>query len=248
VEVVSRDLRDASQHPIAGTTVRRREVMISVFEDSPVRWRIALVDDDPSALRATARLLMIDGFEVTAFSSATEFLASLADDVPDVLLVDLRMPEVNGLELQAAIHARSIRIPMVFMSAYASVASSVQALRGGAIDFLEKPYDRATLLGALERAIDSVTRERRATSTRADLTRAWRTLTSREQEVCRWVVRGLLNKQIAAAIGIGEKTVKVHRARAMAKMHADSVASLVRMVDALVEPPRSSAEEHQRAG
>jgi two-component system response regulator FixJ len=224
--------------------------MLSVFEESPVRWRIALVDDDASALRATARLLMIDGFEVAAYSSATEFLGSLAEDVPDVLLVDLRMPEVNGLELQAAIRARSMRIPMVFMSAYASVASSVQALRGGAVDFIEKPYDRATLLGALERATDSVTRERRATSTRADLTRAWRTLTSREQEVCRWVVRGLLNKQIAAAIGIGEKTVKVHRARAMTKMHADSVASLVRMVDAIDEPvaARPSADEHQRAG
>jgi FixJ family two-component response regulator len=139
---------------------------------------------------------------------------------------------------------------MIFMSAYASVASSVQALRGGAIDFLEKPYDRATLLGALERATDWVTRERKATSSRAELMRTWRTLTSREQEVCRWVVRGMLNKQIAAAIGIGEKTVKVHRARAMTKMRADSVASLVRMVDAIDEPAnvRASVDERQRAG
>lgn len=224
--------------------------MLDVFEEVPHRWRVALVDDDTSALHATARLLVIDGFEVTAFSSAMEFLASLAVDIPDVLLVDLRMPEVNGLELQTAIRARSLYIPMVFMSAYASVASSVQALRGGAIDFLEKPYDRATLLGAIERATDVVTRERKATSTRAELVRSWRTLTRREQEVSRWVVRGLLNKQIAAAIGIGEKTVKVHRARAMTKMRADSVASLVRMIDALDEPAgaRTPLGERQRAG
>jgi FixJ family two-component response regulator len=237
-------------HPVVAHHRIPEGAMLGVFETLPHQWRVALVDDDTSALRATSRLLAIDGFAVTAFSSAMEFLDSLAIDVPDVLLVDLRMPEVNGLELQTAIRARSIYIPMVFMSAYASVASSVQALRGGAIDFLEKPYDRATLLGALERATDWVTRERKATSSRAELMRTWRTLTSREQEVCRWVVRGMLNKQIAAAIGIGEKTVKVHRARAMTKMRADSVASLVRMVDAIDEPAngRASVDERQRAG
>jgi FixJ family two-component response regulator len=160
------------------------------------------------------------------------------------------MPQLNGLELQAALRERRLSLPMIFMSAYASVASSVQALRGGAIDFLEKPYDRATLLAALERAIELATRDRNAKSMRAELVRAWRTLTRREQEVCRWVVRGLLNKQIAAAIGTGEKTVKVHRARAMTKLRADSVASLVRMVDALDDHLGASApsDEHQRAG
>jgi FixJ family two-component response regulator len=224
--------------------------MLGVFEESPHRWRVGLVDDDPSALRATARLLTIDGYDVSAFSSASEFLESLEDELPDVLLVDLRMPQLNGLELQAALRERRLSLPMIFMSAYASVASSVQALRGGAIDFLEKPYDRATLLAALERAIELATRDRNAKSMRAELVRAWRTLTRREQEVCRWVVRGLLNKQIAAAIGTGEKTVKVHRARAMTKLRADSVASLVRMVDALDDHLGASApsDEHQRAG
>ena len=224
--------------------------MLGTLEESPRRWRIAVVDDDPSALRATSRLLSVDGYEVTAFASSAEFFASLPVVMPDVMLVDLRMPEVNGLELQAAVKERALRIPMVFMSAYASVASSVQALRAGAVDFLEKPYDRDTLLGAVERAIDSADRERRRSTSRAELVRAWRTLTRREQEVCRWVVRGMLNKQIAAAIGIGEKTVKVHRARAMTKMGADSVASLVRMVDALDEQAGTAVptDEHQRAG
>ena len=185
--------------------------MLGTVEESPRRWRIAVVDDDASALRATSRLLSVDGYDVTAFTSSAEFFASLPAVMPDVMLVDLRMPEVNGLELQAAVKERALRIPMVFMSAYASVASSVQALRAGAVDFLEKPYDRITLLGAVERAIDSAARERKRSSSRAELVRAWRTLTRREQEVCRWVVRGLLNKQIAAAIGIGEKTVKVHQ-------------------------------------
>jgi FixJ family two-component response regulator len=227
--------------------------MLDVIEESPHRWRIALVDDDPSALRATARLLTVDGYDVSAFSSAGEFLESLATELPDVLLVDLRMPVVNGLELQAAVRERKLFLPMIFMSAYASVASSVQALRGGAVDFLEKPYDRATLLAALERAIELAARERKATSMRAELVRSWQTLTRREQEVCRWVVRGLLNKQIAAAIGTGEKTVKVHRARAMSKLRADSVASLVRMVDSLEVPDSATAtapssDERQRAG
>ena len=224
--------------------------MLGVIEESPHRWRVGLVDDDPSALRATARLLTVDGYDVSAFSSASEFLESIELGIPDVLLVDLRMPDVNGLELQAALNERRLFLPMIFMSAYASVASSVQALRGGAIDFLEKPYDRATLIAALERAIELASKERKASSMRAELLRSWRTLTRREQEVCRWVVKGLLNKQIAAAIGTGEKTVKVHRARAMTKMHADSVARLVRMVDALEEPAGAFAptSEHQRAG
>ena len=206
--------------------------MLSTVEESPRRWRVAVVDDDASALRATSRLLSVDGYDVTAFTSSAEFFASLPAVMPDVMLVDLRMPEVNGLELQAAVKERALRIPMVFMSAYASVASSVQAL-----DFLEKPYDRTTLLGAVERAIDSAARERKRSSSRAELVRAWRTLTRREQEVCRWVVRGLLNKQIAAAIGIGEKTVKVHRGRVMEKMGVYSVADLVRAAHAVGVSP-----------
>ncbi|PYP75051.1 MAG: DNA-binding response regulator [Gemmatimonadetes bacterium] len=224
--------------------------MLGAPEESPHKWQVALVDDDSSTLRATARLLTIEGYDVSAYPSSAEFLASLRVAQPDVLLVDLRMPDVNGLELQAAVLDRSLRIPMVFMSAYASVAASVQALRGGAIDFLEKPCDRETLVDALERAIASAVRERRTTSMITDLLHNWHTLTAREQEVCRWVVKGRLNKQIAAAIGTGEKTVKVHRARAMTKMRADSVATLVRMVDAIDEHVGESvmADQRQRAG
>src|SRR6187397_2757131 len=109
----------------------QERAMLGVIEESPHRWRVGLVDDDPSALRATARLLTVDGYDVSAFSSASEFLESIELGIPDVLLVDLRMPDVNGLELQAALNERRLFLPMIFMSAYASVASSVQALRGG---------------------------------------------------------------------------------------------------------------------
>src|SRR3954471_24663367 len=127
--------------------------MLGALDESPHRGKVALVDDDNSTLRATARLLTIDGYDVSAFSTSADFLASLEEAQPDVLLVDLRMPEVNGLELQAAVRERALGIPMVFMSAYASVAASVKALRAGAIDFLEKPCDRDSLIDAIERAI-----------------------------------------------------------------------------------------------
>ena len=204
-------------------------------------WRIALVDDDVTVLRSLSRMLTLCGYEVTTFRSADTFLTSLDTWQPEILLVDLRMPEVDGLTLQNAMVDRGIKIPTVFLSGHGDVATSVRAIRGGAIDFLEKPCDEPTLLASLERAADVARRDRSSRETLLELRTRAGSLTRREQEVFRWVVTGRLNKQIAATLGTTEKTIKVHRARVMAKMHAESVADLVRMFDLLDEagPPKS---------
>lgn len=209
-------------------------------------WQVALVDDDLAVLRSLSRMLTLCGYDVTTFASAQAFLSSLDHWQPEVLLVDLRMPETDGLALQSALVERGIRIPTVFLSGHGDVATSVRAIRGGAIDFLEKPCDEPTLLASLERASDVARRDRETRLVLRELTSRVETLTRREHEVFRWVVTGRLNKQIAAALGTTEKTVKVHRARVMTKMHADSLADLVRMFDLLGEVPadadRVSAE------
>jgi FixJ family two-component response regulator len=178
-------------------------------------------------------MLTLCGYDVSTYPSADAFLASLRDQVPEMLLVDLRMPVTDGLALQQLLAERGVRIPMVFLSGHGDVSTSVRAIRGGAIDFLEKPCDEATLLVSLERAADVARREREKNATLQTLRARAATLTRREQEVFRWVASGRLNKQIAATLGTTEKTIKVHRGRVMTKMHAESLAELVRMFDTL---------------
>ena len=196
-------------------------------------WRVALVDDDAIVLRSVSRMLSLCGYDVTPFQSAAAFLSSLETWQPEMLLVDLRMPETDGLALQSILVDRGIRIPTVFLSGHGDVATSVRAIRGGAVDFLEKPCDESALLASLERAADLARRDRKQRAALNELKERVAALTRREHEVLHWVVTGRLNKQIAAALGTTEKTIKVHRARVMTKMHAESVADLVRMYDML---------------
>ncbi|HEY9227186.1 MAG TPA: response regulator [Gemmatimonadaceae bacterium] len=219
--------------------------MSASIGESEGPWRIALVDDDATVLRSLSRMLSMCGYDVTTFRSADAFLASLQTWQPEMLLVDLRMPGTDGLALQALMQERGLRVPTVFLSGHGDVATSVRAIRGGAIDFLEKPCDESTLLASLERAADVARRERMSRSTLHELKTRAGTLTRREQEVFRWVVTGRLNKQIAATLGTTEKTIKVHRARVMTKMHAESVAELVRMFDMLAE--RDSTKQQAAA-
>jgi two-component system response regulator FixJ len=196
-------------------------------------WHIALVDDDAIVLRSVSRMLSLCGYQVTPFQSASAFLSSLETWQPEMLLVDLRMPEIDGLALQTILMERGVKIPTVFLSGHGDVATSVRAIRGGAVDFLEKPFDESALLASLERASDIARRDRKQRAAANDLKARVATLTRREYEVFRWVVTGKLNKQIAAALGTTEKTIKVHRARVMTKMRAESVAELVRIFDQL---------------
>jgi FixJ family two-component response regulator len=207
--------------------------MSSIFDRSEGPWRVALVDDDAIVLRSVSRMLSLCGYDVTPFQSAAAFLSSLETWQPEMLLVDLRMPETDGLALQSILIDRGIRIPTVFLSGHGDVATSVRAIRGGAVDFLEKPCDESALLASLERAADLASRDRKQRAAINELKERVNALTRRENEVFQWVVTGRLNKQIAAALGTTEKTIKVHRARVMTKMHAESVADLVRMYDML---------------
>jgi FixJ family two-component response regulator len=192
-------------------------------------------------------MLSVRGFEVTTFHSPMDFL-SVVDHLPiDILLLDLRMPELDGLSLQAALADREIWLPTVFLSAHGDVPSSVRALRSGAADFLEKPCDESTLLAALHRVTELARAERSKTHNLDSLKARVATLTRREHEVFSLVVTGRLNKQIAADLGTTEKTIKVHRARVMSKMRATSIPDLVRMFDRLAGAPPSSSHESRAA-
>jgi FixJ family two-component response regulator len=194
-------------------------------------WRVALVDDDVSIRRSLSRMINLCGYDVQAFASAQDFLSELESWRPDLLLLDLRMPGMDGLALQASLTERGMRFPTVFLSGHGDIASSVRALRAGAIDFLEKPCEEAELVASLDRAAAIAQAERTARDSLRILAERAATLTRREREVFRWVVTGTLNKQIAAALNTTEKTIKVHRARVMTKMNAQSVVELVRMYD-----------------
>jgi FixJ family two-component response regulator len=225
--------------------------MLSPPEGQVRPRRVAVVDDDAAVLRAVSRMLSAAGYDVSAFLSGHAILASL-DALPlEALLIDFRLPGIDGLALQSAIRQRGYRIPTVFLTAHGDVPTSVRAIRDGAIDFLEKPCEEQVLLASIERAISVAHRERDLRATVRNLTEQWALLTAREREVCRLVVSGRLNKQIAAALGTTEKTVKVHRARVMTKMRADSVAALVRSFDLLDDrvtnaprkPPRDESAQ-----
>jgi FixJ family two-component response regulator len=220
---------------------------------------VFLVDDDGSVRRALARLLKSAGLAVKAFASAREFLEQEVTEktektgkgqvsVPSVaycsnsfpgpgcLVLDLEMPGQSGLELQHDLTAADCRLPIIFITGHGNIPASVQAMKAGAVDFLTKPIDAQVLLDGVRRAVarDKDTREHFAE--RQELRDRMRTLTHREREVFALVVTGMANKRVAAALGTVEKTVKVHRGRAMRKMGAHSLAELVRMADKSTDP------------
>jgi FixJ family two-component response regulator len=201
-------------------------------ELSPV---ITIVDDDESVRRGLARLLIASGYQVQQHASGREFLERLSDATPACVVLDVRMPAIGGLELQEILASSGESYPIVFVTGHGDVQSSVQAMKSGAVDFLLKPFDDAALLDAVGRALDRDCRQRHQRREVVEIQRRAATLTPREREVASLVVRGLLNKQIAAQIGTTEKTVKVHRARVMAKMNASSLAGLVRLIDRIAD-------------
>lgn len=194
---------------------------------------VFVIDDDPQVLKAITRVLASDGWATRSFRSAKDFLNELADDTPGCLVLDLLMPEMTGLDLQLELARIGQARPIVFLSGEGDVPTSVRAMKCGAVDFLTKPVESRTLLDAVRRAMERDVSERAAARHVRDVRKRFSSLTAREREVLDGVVAGLLNKQIAAQLGIVEKTVKVHRARAVAKMRARSTAELVRMVESL---------------
>jgi FixJ family two-component response regulator len=194
---------------------------------------VFVVDDDASVRKSLSRLISEAGYRVEAFTSPREFLAREPAAGPSCLVLDVRMPGATGLELQETLASAVHEIPIIFITGHGDISMSVKAMKAGAVDFLTKPFAAKELLDAIQRAVAKDTRDL-GTEARDDEIRARaKLLTPRESQVLALVVTGMLNKQIASELGIGEKTVKVHRARVMDKMQADSVATLVRLADAL---------------
>ena len=190
---------------------------------------VFVVDDDAALRRGLEFLLTSAGFTVECFASARDFLDEYDPRMRGVLLLDVRMPGMSGLELQEHLRAERITIPVIILTAFANVQMAVRALQAGASDFIEKPFDGAVLLGRVRRAlahdVDVSADEKYTRKIEGRLAK----LTPREREVMELVVDGLLNKQVAAELGISMKTVENHRARVMDKMNAESLAELVRM-------------------
>jgi FixJ family two-component response regulator len=197
---------------------------------SALTGHIYLVDDDESALRAFSRLLKLGGHSVETFDSPQKLLASGPVKRPGCLIIDLRMPQMSGLELQKELLKREPVLPILFLSGDSDAPAIVNAMRSGAVNFLTKPITKADLLAAVGEALARDVGALEGESELAELRLRFERLTPREQEVCVLVGRGLQNKEIATALGTAVKTVKVHRARVMKKMEANSVADLVRVL------------------
>lgn len=192
---------------------------------------VFVVDDDPSVRKSLTRLISEAGYTVQAFASAREFLAREPSVGPSCVVLDVRMPGVTGLDLQQTLASAVHEIPIVFITGHGDISMSVKAMKAGAVDFLTKPFEGKDLLDAIQRAVTKDTRQLGAEARTDEIRERAKLLTPRESQVFALVVTGMLNKQIASELGIGEKTVKVHRARVMDKMRASSVAELVRLAD-----------------
>jgi FixJ family two-component response regulator len=201
---------------------------------------VLLVDDDAGVRRALTRVLRAGGLEVVAFASAADLLVAVDAEEPSCVVADLRMPGLTGLDLQDELARRGLDLPFLFISGQADVTSSVRAMKGGAVDFLEKPVSDTDLLDAVKKAL-ARSRERLGARREQEVLEArLARLTPRERQVFALVASGRLNKQVGHELGTTEKTIKVHRARVMEKMEADSLADLVRMAGRLgiAGPPR----------
>ena len=192
---------------------------------------VFVVDDDASVRRSLGRVISEAGYAVQAFASAREFLARAPTEGPSCIVLDVRMPGISGLDLQQTLAGGAHRIPIIFITGHGDIGMSVTAMKAGAVDFLTKPFAGKDLLGAIRRALTMDSRALGAEARSDEIRERVKLLTSRESQVFALVVTGLLNKQIASELGIGEKTVKVHRARVMEKMRAGSLAELVRLAD-----------------
>lgn len=198
---------------------------------------VFIVDDDAAVRNALSSLIRSVGLQAKVFGSAKEFLQSDRPNVPMCLVLDVRLPGISGLDFQGELDRLGIHIPIIFMTGHGDIPMTVKAMKGGAVEFLTKPFRDQDLLDAIRVALELSSKQHEKDESLAKVRASFNLLTRREQEVIALVARGLMNKQIAAEMGVTEITVKVHRGNVMRKMGAKSVAELVRMVDALAIQP-----------
>jgi FixJ family two-component response regulator len=194
---------------------------------------VFVVDDDASVRDALDRLFRSVGLQVQTFGSAGEFLQCKRPNIPGCLVLDIRLPGLSGLDFQAELARSGTQIPIIFMTGHGDIPMTVRAMKAGAIEFLTKPFREQDMLDAIQTAVEKDRARREQDQKASELRSLFDSLTRREQQVIGLVTAGLMNKQIAAEIGVSEITVKVHRGNVMKKMGARSVADLVRMAEAL---------------
>jgi FixJ family two-component response regulator len=204
--------------------------MTEAFETEAI---VFVVDDDPSMRKALTNLFRSVGLRAEVFGSAREWLESKLPEVASCLVLDIRLPGLSGLDFQAELVKANIQIPIIFMTGHGDIPMTVKAMKAGAVDFLTKPFRDQDMLDAVAVAIERDRTRRKEEKIVAELRAVFETLTTRERDVLALVASGLMNKQIAAEIGLAEITVKIHRGHLMRKMGARSLADLVRMAEML---------------
>ena len=211
-------------------TERTKPSLPQTSDDQPI---VFVVDDDPSMRRALTNLFESVGIRVEAFGSAPEILQSQPPEVPSCLVLDIRLPGLSGLDLQADLAKANIHTPIIFITGHGDIPMTVRAMKGGAVDFLTKPVRDQEILDAVQAAIERDRKRRDLEKTVSNVRSRFESLTSRERDVLCLVTSGLMNKQVATELGLAEITVKIYRGQIMRKMGAKSLADLVRMAEAL---------------
>ncbi len=198
---------------------------------SSSKGTVYIVEDDASFSKSMVRLIQTFGYQTVAFENASAFLSLTSFQSPGCVLLDVRLPDIDGLELLKLLKQKGCRLPIIYMTGHGDIQMSVEAMKRGAVDFLPKPFDPDDLRDAIIQAMVRNTYEAQEGQEKAEVMELVDTLTPREKEVLCWVITGMLNKQIAFELGTSEKTIKVHRSRVMQKLNVSSVAQLVRLAE-----------------